>query len=255
MRRLAILLLFVAGCQIGPDYQRPEVEPLKGYRGAAATREAQSFGDLPRVEVFADEELRKLIETALAKNWDVLIAAERVRQARERYTVSRSFLYPSVDATGNLGGAKPGEQATDVEDDRWTGSVGVAMAWEIDLWGRIQRSNEAAWAEILATEEARNGVLQSLVAEVANQYLDLRELDLELEIARRTLATREESRTLVTRRETGGVASLMDVRQSEVLVTSAAAEIPDIERRIVQRENGIRFLLRATRARCPGGAR
>ncbi len=242
---LFALGLIVAGCTVGPDYRRPEVAVPASFRGATpeAIQQLQSFGDLEWWNVFQDEKLQALIRTALEQNYDLRVAATRILQARAQVTIARSFQYPSVDAGAaapydrTTGGNKPPNYETFVPQGVFS------VAWELDLWGRFQRATEAARADLLATEEFRRTVILTLVSDVARAYLELRELDLELEISRRTVASRAEYLTLTKAREEGGVATLIDVRQAEQLYYSATATVADTERRIEQQENQISILL------------
>ena len=124
---------------------------------------------------------------------------------------------------------------------RWTVDVGVS--WELDLWGRIRRLSEAALAQYLATEEARRGVMLSLVSDVAIAYLDLRELDEDLAIAKSTTAAFQDTYDLFRRRLEGGAASALETERAQASLAHVAAQIPEIERAIVARENQINFLL------------
>jgi multidrug efflux system outer membrane protein len=235
----------LAGCTVGPDYRRPEYPVPASFRGGPpeARADPRSFGDLEWWKVFQDVELQSLIRTALEQNYDLRVAATRILQARAQVTIARSFQYPSVDA----GAAAPYERATGGNKppnyETFVPQGGLSVAWELDLWGRFQRATEAARADLLATEEFQRTVVLTLVSDVARAYLELRELDLELEISRRTLASRAEYLRLTKAREEGGVATLLDVRQAEQLYYSAAATIPEIERRTAQKENQISILL------------
>jgi len=249
IRRSPVLLLalglIAAGCTVGPDYRRPEYPVPATFRGGPpeAIQQLQSFGDLEWWNVFQDEKLQALIRTALEQNYDLRVAATRILQARAQVTIARSFQYPSVDASAaapydrTTGGNKPPNYETFVPQGVFS------VAWELDLWGRFQRATEAARADLLATEEFRRTVILTLVSDVARAYLELRELDLELEISRRTVASRAEYLTLTKAREEGGVATLIDVRQAEQLYYSATATVADTERRIEQQENQISILL------------
>jgi multidrug efflux system outer membrane protein len=235
----------VAGCAVGPDYRQPEYPVPATFRGGPteARGDPRSFGDLEWWTVFQDVELQSLIRTALEQNYDLRVAATRILQARAQVTIARSFQYPSADASAAApynratGGDKPPEYETFLPQG------GLSVAWELDLWGRFRRATEAARADLLATEEFQRTVVLTLVSDVARTYLELREVDLELDIARRTLASRAEYLSLTKAREEGGVATLLDVRQAEQLYYSAAATIPDAERRIAQRENQLSILL------------
>ncbi len=251
-----IILPAMVSCTVGPKYRRPQVAVPAAHRADpspdASRTAAASIADVRWFDLFQDDRLRSLIEEALKSNYDIRIAAQQIIEARERYGISRADLYPTVDATASVGTSRTSTSGTNLPPElrlqRETGSLGLRVFWEVDFWGRIRRANEAARAELLATEEAHRAVYQSLVTGVAQAYFDLREFDLELEIARRTLESRRESLRLVTLREEMGVASIMEVRQAESLVSSAATRVPVIEQNIEQKENEINFLL----ARNPG---
>ena len=246
-RSLGALMIAVAfsGCLVGPDYRRPEVAVPSTFRGATpeATPNIRSFGDLEWWKVFQDEQLHTLIRTALERNYDLRVAATRILQAREQVVIARSFQFPTADGLvaapydRATGGNKPPNYET------FTPHGGLNVAWELDFWGRFRRATEAARADLLATEEFRRTVVLTLVSDVARSYFTLRELDLELEISKRTLVTRDEFLKLTKAREEGGVATLMDVRQAEQLYFTAAATIADVERRIEQQENLISILM------------
>jgi outer membrane protein, multidrug efflux system len=249
---LALAAVFAAGCLVGPDYRRPDYPVPPSFRGQPnATLPAGdvSLGDLKWWRVFEDEQLVELVRTALAANYDLRRAAQRILDARAQVTVARSFLYPTIAAginasysryVGRTGLFNPESGSL---DSAFLGQGGVGLDYEIDFWGRIRRGSEAARAQLLASEWAQRAVVSALVADVASAYLELRALDQQLEVARRTLTSREDSVRLVTLREQGGVASLIDVQQAEVLREQAAEAIPMLERLIEQTENGISILL------------
>jgi multidrug efflux system outer membrane protein len=247
--------LILAGCAVGPDYRRAEVAVPDAFRGPTPEQiqQLQSFGDLEWWKVFQDEELQALIRTALEQNYDLRVTTARILQARAQVTVARSFQFPSVDANvaapydRAAGGNKPPNY------ESFSPQGGFSMAWELDLWGRFQRATEAARADLLASEEFRRTVVLTLVSDVARAYLQLREFDLELEIAKRTVASRAEYLTLTRAREEGGVATLMDVRQAEQLYYTATATVADTERRIGQQENLISILLGSYPGAVPRG--
>jgi multidrug efflux system outer membrane protein len=254
---LSAVGLLVAGCTLGPNYHRPDVAVPATFRGATpeAIRQLQSFGDLEWWQVFQDQQLQGLIRTALEQNYDLRVAATRILQARAQVTVARSFQFPTLDA----GAAAPYDRLTGGEKpptyETFSPQGGFSVAWELDLWGRFRRATEAARADLLATEEFRRTVVLTLVSDVARAYLALRELDLELEIAKRTVASRAEYLTLTKAREEGGVATLMDVRQAEQLYYTATATVADTERRIEQQENLISLLVGTYPGAVPRGRR
>lgn len=248
--------VLTAACTMGPNYKRPVVETPSAHRGAAASAAAASasLADLKWFEVFRDETLTGLVNTALQQNFEVRIAAERVLQARAAYGISRADRWPTVDASAGVTAARASERGASrgIPPGADTGvsytEAGFSVGWELDVWGRVRRLNEAARAQYLATEEGRRGVITTLVADVSETYLLLRALDLELEIARRTRDVATDSLRLTETRRTGGVASGLDVRQAEQLLFTATGRIAGIEREIAQVENTLSLLL----GRAPG---
>ena len=259
LRRVAsaALALALSGCALGPDYARPPLPEPPAFRGQPAP-EATSIADLPWWEVFRDEALGALVREALESNLDLLVAATRVEQARYFAAVTRSELLPQLGYEGDaalgrqafLGAVAP---AVDAETESSFLAV-LSLAWEIDIWGRIRRSTEAARADLLATEAFRRGVVLSLISGVAQSYFALRELDLELEIARRTEVSFRETRDLFQRRYQGGVASKLDMLRGEAALAQVASSIPDLERRIVAQENLLSVLLGRPPGEIPRGA-
>jgi multidrug efflux system outer membrane protein len=240
MRRLFLplsLVALLAGCKVGPRYERPAVQPPPQYRAGEAQPSTASFGDTKWFDVFQDDTLRGLIKEAVAANYDVRIAAQRVIEAEGRYASIRGGLFPRLDARG---------QASRVGLDSPIQSlVGIfgAVSWELDLFGKIRSASDAARADLLATQENQKAVLQSLVAQVANGYFSLRELDAELEYVRESIKTRSESLRLVSARLKGGVTTKLEVDQAQSLVAAAQAELALIEQGIEQTENLINFIL------------
>jgi multidrug efflux system outer membrane protein len=245
-RALLLAALVLAGCSVGPDYKRPELPIPNEFRGRApdAPTGAESLGDIAWWQIFQDEALQSLIRTSLAENYDLRIATARILDARARVTFNRSFQFPDLSASASAPYTYvPGERVPNQFREVFSPLGTFDMFWEIDFWGRFRRSTEAARADLLASESARRFVMTTLVSDVATAYFQLRELDLELEISTRTLASRENSLRLVKLRQQGAVASMIDVRQAEVLLYTAAETVPDIERRIEQTENQISILL------------
>lgn len=227
----------LAGCTVGPEYQRPPVAAPEQFRGETGPAEAASFADQAWWEVFDDEALEGLIAEALQNGYDIRLAAWRVEEARAAAGLARSQRFPAVQAAAGWSRGRVAGITEDLYD------VNLGVAWEIDLWGRIRRLNEAARADVLATEEARRGVLLSLVSEVATSYFRLRELDLELEIARRSAGTFQETYDLFNRRLEAGAASRLETASAGATLASTQAVIPDLERLIVEEENRLSFLL------------
>jgi len=238
----------LAGCAVGPDYKRPAVPAPENFYGSSGPALDASLADTRWWDVFSDPVVRALVEEALRNGYDVRLAAARVEEARARYGIAGSLYYPQLDYSA---GASRVHTSTYSTPGNVTGNQITANAfvsWEIDVWGRIRRANEAARAQYLATEEARRGVELSLVADVASAYFDLRELDAELEISRQTRKTFQDTYDLFNRRLEGGAASSLETARAEVLLANASAEIPVLEQRIVARENQITLLL----GRAPG---
>jgi multidrug efflux system outer membrane protein len=247
---IAVIVSLLSACMTGPKYRKPEVKSPAVFRAdPAATPDPSSLADLKWFEVFKDERLQELIRTALVQNYDLREAVARVNAARANLGITRSDQFPTIttgaDVTtlrNSAGGSFP--IPSGVSLDRTFGGVVLnLLSFELDLWGRLRRATEAARADLLAADENRKAVITTLVGDVAASYFDLLELDMELEIAKRTLATRQESLRLIQVRQQGGVATQLDVRQAEQLVYGAAQTIPDIERLIERRENQISLLL------------
>ncbi len=247
----------LAGCTVGPNYRRPAVTPPPVFRGGPA--DPASLADLKWFEVFKDEQLQHLVRTALAQNYDLRDAVVRVDAARANLGITRADRLPNLAASADVttlrfstGGSFPLPEG--FSQRRTFGSVALnLLSFEADVWGRLHRATEAARANLLASEENRRTVITTLVSDVATAYFDLLELDTELEIARRTLATREDSLKLIRIREGRGLASLLDLRQGEQLVHTAAQSIPNTERLVEQTENQISLLLGQSPGPIPRG--
>jgi outer membrane protein, multidrug efflux system len=248
-RYLATLLViagWLAGCAVGPDYKRPEVLTPTDWRNGPEARD--SLGDLGWWQLFKDPALHELITTAVVANRDLQVAVARVLDSRAQLGVARAAQFPQVNASGSYQYTRPfsknspmAQGAEIFTGDDW--QAGMDLTFELDLWGRLRRGTEAARAELLASEETRRVVLMTLVADVARTHFDLLELDDELEIARRTLQTRQASLELQRRRFGQGLSTQLDVERAEAEVAVAAGTVPDLERRIVQTENGLNVLL------------
>jgi multidrug efflux system outer membrane protein len=214
-------------------------------------QQAESIADVKWFEIFKDEQLQALIRTALVQNYDLRDAAARVEAARANLGITRSDQFPQLGASGGVDinrlsreGETPIPPVLLSSQNRNFGSASLnLLSFEVDLWGKLRRATEAARANLLNAEENRKTVITTLVSEVATAYLSLRELDYELEISNRTLETRQQSLNLVMSRQTGGVATLLDRRQAEQLVDTAAQTIPVIQQQMEQTENQIRLLL------------
>lgn len=245
LKNSTVLIIFflLAGCAVGPDFVKPEPEMPVEYRSEVTPAEAASFADEPWFDVFQDTKLRTLVDTALANNYDLAIASARVEQALQTVGIARSEIFPQVGYQGTAQRAK-NFLGPNVDNQTFNTFLGAFnLAWEIDVWGRIRRATEAAEAVLFATEDVRRGVVLSLVSAVAASYFTLQELDLELEIARRTTESFTETLDLFTRRFKGGVDSLLSVERAKAARAQAAAAIPQLEQAIVQQENALSILL------------
>jgi outer membrane protein, multidrug efflux system len=239
-----IVCFGLSGCSVGPTYQRPAVVTPASFRGAAsgAPSSAASLADQRWWQLFDDEALRALIQTALAQNYDVRIAAARVLEAEAQLGVARSAQLPTL--SGQL--TAQGRHVINGGDDDRSGmsySPQVSASWELDFWGKLRRASESARADMLATEWGRRASITTLVSQVASSYFLLRSLDQQRGIAERALSARRESLRLTIRREQSGQGSLLDVRQAEELVHIADGDVIDLALRIEQQENAIRTLL------------
>jgi multidrug efflux system outer membrane protein len=251
------LLLGLAGCTVGPNYKRPSVDVPGEYRGVApdasdqsyaqpqpaAQPTVQSLGDEKWWEVFQDPDLQTLIRTALKNNYDVRIAATRVLQAQAQLGITRADQFPTVTGGGNITSQQSPKIGPIPAYEVTQGALVASASWNPDFWGRYRRATESARATLLANEWAQKAVISTLVANVAASYFTLRQLDLQLEISKRTYAHRKESLDLTQTLLDHGFDTQLDVRQSEQLVYTAASEIPDLERQIAIEENAISILL------------
>jgi multidrug efflux system outer membrane protein len=239
--------LLASGCTVGPNYKRPTVAVPGSYRGAisdvAPQTQLAALGDQKWWDIFQDDQLRTLIRTALSQNYDSRIAASRVLEAQAQLGITRADQFPNVGAGAGISDTRTAQSKFLPAFETSTGQVNLSAAWELDFWGKYRRATEAARANLLATEWARREVVSTLVANVASAYFQLRALDLQLEISKRTLNSRQESLRLTRILADGGSTTLLDVRQAEQLVFTASAEIPVLEQQIEQQENFLSILL------------
>ena len=246
MKKLLATAL-VVGLAGGNTFSQSDVP--QEFRGAISPADNTSIGDLKWFEVFQDEQLQKLVRTAFAQNYDLRIAVARINAARANVGLARSNQFPQFEASADLTTTRTSATAgTSVSGlsgrSRSFGEVFLnLLTFEIDLFGRRRQETKAARAELRSTEEDRKTAQTLVVSDVASNYFALLELDAELEIAKRTLTAREESLRLITARQQGGLATMLDVRQAEQLVYEATRTIPDTERAIEQTENQISLLL------------
>ncbi|HLI82329.1 MAG TPA: efflux transporter outer membrane subunit [Bryobacteraceae bacterium] len=248
-----MIALLLAGCTVGPNYQRPKVAIPETFRAPSPlpAPEAASLADLKWFEVFRDPQLQSLIRAALAQNYDLRDAVARIEEARANLGVTRSNQFPQASASGALevtrlsrNGAFPLPSSFVASQNRNWGQAGLnLLSFQIDLFGQLRRATEAARANLLNAEWNQKTVVTTVVSQVAADYFQLLELDSELSLSRETLQTRENSLRLTRDRQTHGLATLLDVRQAEQLVYTASESIPQLQRQIEQTENQISLLL------------
>jgi multidrug efflux system outer membrane protein len=242
---VSLVLALLTGCAVGPNYKQPPVNAPDRYLDVQGPQQPPaSLADQPWWEVFRDDTLRKLIDEALSQGYDVQIAAWRVEEARARAGIARSEFFPQVFYGGQWSRSQQSSYlAPGTHETVNLHSVNVNFNWELDLWGRIRRLNEAAKAQYLATEEARRGVLLSLVSDVASTYFRLRELDEELVISKKTADAFQETARLFERKLSEGAASALETSYASAAYKQVAATVPDIERQIEATENVLNVLL------------
>jgi outer membrane protein, multidrug efflux system len=238
--------LLLAGCMLGPNYQRPPINAPGAYRGdrQSSIVSSELLGDEKWWEVFEDPVLQQLIRTAIEQNYDLRIAASRVLQAQAQLGITRANQFPMVSAgTDVFSQRNPKISSSFPAYEANAGEVDLAVVWNLDFWGKYRRQTEAARANLLASQWGQRVVLTSVISSVASGYFTLRELDLALDVSKMTLGARHDSLRLTSVLAKNGSASGLDVRQSEQLVYAAAEIIPDLERQIVLQENSLSILL------------
>lgn len=233
----------IAGCMVGPNYHRPPVQTPAVYRDLSQNPQTQaqaaSYADLPWWQVFQDPQLQELVRTALKQNYDLQIATERINAARAAVVVTRSSLFPQVGGNANFAGGKEGTFQSSFNFLTLTADA----AFQLDLFGKLRRATEASRAQLLATEDAKQTVILTLVSDVASDYFALLELDLQLQITNETIKTQQDSVKLTKLRVLHGVATKLDVLQAQQTLDTANATIPDLEMQIAQEEDAISILL------------
>jgi multidrug efflux system outer membrane protein len=242
---LAVMMaaVLMAGCTVGPNYHRPVVQTPATFRDLGENGQVQpqvaSYADLPWWQVFQDPQLQELIRTALKQNYDLQLATERINAARAQVTITRSNLFPQVNGSGNFQGGKDGSSQAKFNFL----NLGADAAFQLDFFGKLRRATEAARAQLLATEDAKQVVVLTLVSDVASDYFTLLQLDLQLQITRNTVEAQQASVKLTNLRVQHGVATKLEVLQAQEVLDTANAQIPDLERQIAQQENAISILL------------
>jgi outer membrane protein, multidrug efflux system len=244
----AVLVLLLSGCNVGPKYVRPNYTAPPVFRGADDTSVSSdpkgSLGDQQWSAIYREPELQDLIRKALANNYDLRIAAQRILEAQAQVKITRSQQFPSATIGGTgIGATLPSSLGTQIPSPLVNGSFNLSAAWTPDFWGLYRKQTEAARAQLLAQTWARRAVRLTLVQQVASTYLQIRALDRQLEITKETIKVRQDSVGLTKTLESGGSVPLSDVRQAEQLLFTATSQVPQIEEQIQQQENAISFLL------------
>lgn len=241
-----VLLLLTASCTVGPKYKAPSVDMPAEFRGSSAGAQTNSLAELPWWDVFKDPDLKQLIGKALTNNYDLEIAIARAEQARAVAAQNRALFFPQVSYRGEAGRARNAVGNNPVFNGGTTGdtiAVAANASWEIDLWGRLRRLNEAARAQYLASQDARRAVAISVISQVGQAYFKLLALDSQLEIARRSTNSFGESLRIFSQRLEQGVVSKLETSAAEAVLASAEATVPELEREIIAQENLISVLL------------
>jgi len=251
MAALVLSTVFATGC-LGPKYKRPDVPAPPAFRGAdnaeVASAAQDSLGDQQWSKVYREPELQQYIQQALANNYDLRIAAQRVLEAQSQVRITRAGQFPTLNAGGSGIGAELPESAGDSfgSNPLSLGSFNLSAAWTPDFWGLYRKQTEAARDQLLAQQWAQRAVRMTLVGQVAITYFTLRSLDEQLVVAQNTLKTRQDSVDLTRRLSDGGRAPISDLRQAEQLLYTASAAIPALEQQRQQQENAMRLLLGQT---------
>ncbi|QHN03527.1 efflux transporter outer membrane subunit [Granulicella sp. WH15] len=252
-----VLMAALTGCTVGPKYKRPAYATppaLRGADDAATISDAQnSLGDQQWSQVFQEPELQELIRKALANNYDIRIAAQRILEQQAQVKITRSQQFPTVSVGGsgvgvdapalNGNGSNSGSNSSGISSPLAEGDFSLSAAWNPDFWGLYRRQTEAARAQLLAQTWAQRAVRLTLIQQVVTTYLQLRALDRQLEITKQTIKVREDSVHLTETLERGGSVPLSDLRQAEQLLYTATSQLPQLEQQIQQQENALNLLL------------
>lgn len=246
---LSAAAIALSGCTVGPNYQRPAVNVPGQYRGETPGGAGPSLAETKFAELFKDDELTALITKSLQNNFDVRVSAERILGARAQVAITRANQFPFLDASASFTSARGSSVGSSAFIPAGTNlsssytQAGVALSWEVDIWGRYRRLTEAARAQYAATEEARHGVVVSLIGDVSTAYFTLLEQDLELDIANHTRDLANDSLRLVNLRHERGAATGLDVHQAEQLLYLATSQIEAVKRSMGQTEDALSLLL------------
>jgi len=240
---LAAFSMLLLSCAMGPNYSRPDIPTSDSFRMAEEPKDLPSLANMPWWELYRDEELQRLIRIALEENKDLKRAVASIDEFQARLFTARMDFVPQLSATGNLPVARLGGFAVPGFPNPFNHYVQGSLSWELDIWGRIRRANEAGLADLLAREENRRAVALQIVGGVAQGYFDLRQFDMQLDIAKRTLLAWDESVRIGQARLRQGMINGLDVDQFEAERENAAARIAELKRQMIQKENELSVLL------------
>ena len=255
MRILALIGVsgLLCSCAVGPDYSRPHIPTNDSFRTAKEAADLPSLANMPWWELYQDKELQTLIRIALEENKDLERAVATIEEFEARLFTARTDYIPQMTGTGNFPFAREGGVRFAGFPSPFSYYLQGNLAWEIDVWGRIRRSNEAARGDLLAREESRRAIILQLVGGVAQAYFELRQVDLQLEIAERTLKAWDESVRISQARHRQGLIHGLDVEQFQAERENAAARIADLKRQTIQKENELSLLLGRNPGQIPRG--
>ena len=246
MRVLGLLMgcFFLAACAVGPDYSRPALSTPASFRMAGVEKDTESFANLPWWDLLQDQELQRLIRTALEGNKDLIRATASIEEYQARLYIARTDFAPQLSGTANAPAfGRNAQFLVPGFPNAFNYYLQGNLSWELDFWGRVRRSNEAARGDLLSKEENRRAVVLELVSNVAQAYFDLLQFDMQLDIAKRTLQSWEESVRIARTRLRQGVIAKLDADQFEAERANAAARASELERQLIQKENQLSLLL------------
>lgn len=233
---ILLTILLATGCKVGPNYQRPVVKTDSLFRFAYSS-DTLSMANIEWVRLFKDTVLQQLIDAGLRNNWDIRIAFSRIEQARANFKMERGKQWPALSAQGTVGY----RDVTNPDGMSYSAMAGVS--WEIDLWGKLRRSKEAARANLFSQVAYQQAVRIALIYKIVDSYFNLLELDNELRIVQENIVIREQSLRLVKAKLIAGTASGLVVAQAEAELALAQTEVPKLEMYIGQEENSLSTLL------------
>lgn len=242
------LLVVLAGCAVGPDYERPELDMPEGWHVDLDYKDDSGLvlGDAQWVDVFHDEQLQRYVDEGLRNNKDMLSALERIEQARATHRIRRADLFPNLDIQLHSERESDSEFTNSVADIEDEFLLGPVISWELDLWGKNRRANRAAYADYLSTEFAAQATRLSLIADVSRAYFELQGVEARLVISLNTLNAREQALVIAVKRFEGGLTSQLEVTQSQVALATTRSSIPNLEQSKLAVENRLAVLLGRT---------